>query len=83
MGSTSDLARYRSNFIDEVDSAYLYRVAALLTEDETLSGVYERLAETEERHASLCGEKPEMRVAQCPDRRPQKRTRMLASGQSR
>lgn len=74
----SDADRYRSNYVDEIDAAYLYRVAAELEEDETISGVYVRLAETEERHAALWQEKLEEVGAAVPERSPSLRTRILA-----
>lgn len=78
MQPNSDPARFRANFIDEVNSAYLYRVAAEITEDETLSGVYRRLAETEERHASLWAERLKEAGEPVPDGRPGTRSRILA-----
>lgn len=74
----TDVDRYRSNFADEVNSAYLYRVAADLEEDATISGVYLRLAETEERHAALWEEKLGEAGAPVPSREPQLRSRLLA-----
>lgn len=74
----TDVDRYRSNFTDEVNSAYLYRVAAELEEDATISGVYLRLAETEERHAALWEEKLSEAGAPVPSREPQARSRILA-----
>jgi vacuolar iron transporter family protein len=74
----TDQARYRNNFTEEVNSAYLYRVAAELEQDETLSGVYVRLAEAEERHASLWEEKLIEAGATAPTREPELRSRILA-----
>lgn len=73
-----DHERYRQNFTDEVNGAFLYRVAAELEADETLSGVYTRLAETEERHAALWEEKLRAVDARVPGREPELRTRLLA-----
>lgn len=75
---SSDEQRYRENFIDEVNSAYLYRVAAELEGDEGLGDVYLRLAETEERHASLWEEKLQQKGARVPSRGPSTRSRILA-----
>jgi VIT1/CCC1 family predicted Fe2+/Mn2+ transporter len=75
---TTDARRYRDNFIDEINSAYLYRVAADLEVDPTISGVYVRLAETEERHAALWEERLETMGAPVPQRRPKARSRFLA-----
>lgn len=74
----NDIDRYRSNFIDEINSAYLYRVAADLENDEILSGVYLRLAETEEKHAALWEEKLREADASIPGREPALRSRILA-----
>lgn len=74
----SDADRYRENFTDEVNSAFLYRVAAELEEDETLRGVYVRLAETEEKHAALWQEKLDEAGAPVPSTEPTLRTRLLA-----
>jgi VIT1/CCC1 family predicted Fe2+/Mn2+ transporter len=74
----ADHDRYRQNFIEEVNSAFLYRVAADLEENETLSGVYIRLAETEERHAALWEGKLREAGAAVPAREPDLRSRILA-----
>ena len=75
---TKDAARYRRNFTEEINSAYLYRVAAELEDDETIRGVYLRLAETEERHAALWEEKLVEIGADVPSREPEPRSRILA-----
>jgi vacuolar iron transporter family protein len=74
---TADTDRYRANFIEEVNAAYLYRVAADLEKNETLSGVYRRLAETEDKHAALWEERLEEAGADVPPREPETRTRVL------
>lgn len=74
----TDVDRYREFFTDEVNSAFLYRVAADLEEDETLSGVYIRLAETEEKHAALWEEKLEEAGSRVPSREADLRSRVLA-----
>ncbi len=75
---TKDAARYQRNFTEEINSAYLYRVAAELEDDETIRGVYLRLAETEERHAALWEEKLTEIGAEVPSREPEPRSRILA-----
>ena len=50
---TVDMARYRENWQDEVDGAYLYRVVADVEASPELAQVYVRLAEAEERHAAF------------------------------
>ncbi|MGA9598232.1 MAG: VIT1/CCC1 transporter family protein [Acidimicrobiia bacterium] len=74
----ADHDRYRHNFAEEVNSAFLYRVAAELEKDETLSGVYVRLAEAEERHATLWEKQLTDAGAPVPSREPDFRSRALA-----
>ncbi|MGA7097240.1 MAG: VIT1/CCC1 transporter family protein [Acidimicrobiia bacterium] len=74
----TDVQRYKSNFNDEINAAYLYRVAADLEEDNTISGVYARLAEVEDRHANLWEEKLKEAGAPVPTRDPSMRSRILA-----
>jgi VIT1/CCC1 family predicted Fe2+/Mn2+ transporter len=75
---TTDADRYRNFFKDEVNAAYLYRVAAEVEDDDTIRGVYIRLAEVEDRHAALWQEKLEGIGASVPSRRPDFRSRTLA-----
>lgn len=75
---TVDVDRYRENLAEEVNAAYLYRVAADLEDDKTISRVYLRLAETEERHAALWQEHLELAGAQIPKPSPGGRARVLA-----
>lgn len=74
---TTDADRYRANFIEEINAAYLYQVATELESDETLSGVYRRLGETEERHAELWEQKLRQAGADVPPRQPETGTRIL------
>ena len=74
----TDVERYRDNFIDEINSAYLYRIAAEVEEDDRLSAVYARLAESEERHAALWEGKLTDAGAPVPDHQPELRSRILA-----
>lgn len=74
----ADHKRYQNNFREEVNSAFLYRVAAELEEDKTLSGVYIRLAETEEKHAALWEQQLETAGVTVPSREPEFRSRALA-----
>ena len=78
MGLNLDAERYRRNFTEEINSAYLYRVAADLESDETLSGVYLRLAETEEKHAALWEDQLTRARETVPSLEPDLRTRILA-----
>ncbi len=52
-----DIRRIHSYIKDETDGAALYRALAKAEQDERLSGVYGRLAETEDRHRAVWEEK--------------------------
>lgn len=49
--SEDDVARFRANWQDEIESAALYRVISEAEPQEQLAEVYRRLAQTEEKHA--------------------------------
>src|SRR5256885_9209088 len=51
MPPKDNIARYRDNRQDEINSAALYRTLAALEPQTQLSQIYERLATVEERHA--------------------------------
>lgn len=74
----TDVDRYKRNLIDEIDAAYMYRVAAELETDEVLSGVYSRLAETEDKHADLWEDRLTQAGVPLPGRHPSTRARILA-----
>jgi vacuolar iron transporter family protein len=71
------ISRYRTNLHDERDSAYLYRVLADVESDERLSGVYRRLAETEEKHLRFWEERLREAGEAVPERRVGWRARVL------
>lgn len=76
--SPQDLARYRANIQDEVDSAFLYRAVADAEKSPQLAEVYRKLAATEETHAQFWQEK--MRAAgETPTLPPSWRARTLAT----
>ena len=75
---TSDTDRYRANYTDEVNAAFLYRVAAELESDDAIAGVYVRLAETEEKHAELWADRLRASGANLPSGEPDLRSRILA-----
>lgn len=77
MESREDVRRYLRNLRDEVDSAALYRIMASRAEQPELARVYERLAETEERHASFWEAQLRRAGQSVPPRRPSWRSRML------
>jgi VIT1/CCC1 family predicted Fe2+/Mn2+ transporter len=72
-----DVSRYEANWRAEVGSATLYRSLSEVESDARLSGVYERLAEAEERHAGFWEQKITAAGGQVPTRRLDFRTRAL------
>lgn len=75
--NTDNAARYRENWQDEVDSAFLYRTLAEVEKQPALAEVYRRFAATEEAHAHLWEEKLRQAGAPVPARRPSWRARLL------
>ncbi len=51
--ASSDLARYRQNYLGEQEGAYLYRMLAEAERDSHLAELYRRLAGIEQRHSDL------------------------------
>jgi VIT1/CCC1 family predicted Fe2+/Mn2+ transporter len=78
MPESSDLARYRANLQDEVDSATLYRALAEAEAQPQLADVYRRLAAVEERHAGFWEERLRAAGAPVPARRASARSRIMA-----
>jgi VIT1/CCC1 family predicted Fe2+/Mn2+ transporter len=77
MATGDDLRRYRENLQDEVDGSVLYRALAHVEDQPELKGVYLRLAETEERHASFWEAHLRDAGVPIPPRRPSWRARIL------
>lgn len=57
MSGSTDVQRYRKNWQAEYDAMYLYRQIARAETNPSLTAIYDRLAETEERHARTWEEK--------------------------
>ena len=72
-----EIARYRENWQDEVDGAYLYRAVASVEPSPELAQVYRRLAEAEERHAAFWRERLAAADASTQAPRPTRRARAL------
>ena len=51
--TSSDEARYRTNYLSEQEGVYLYRKLADIENDPHLADLYRRIAEIEQRHADL------------------------------
>jgi VIT1/CCC1 family predicted Fe2+/Mn2+ transporter len=53
MATPQDIKRYRKYLAEEVDGLYIYQQLSAIEEDQTIAGVYTRLAESEQRHLDL------------------------------
>src|SRR5262245_19799808 len=76
--ASTEVARYRDNWQDEVDAAAIYRAMASEEKEPALADIYARLAATEDRHAAFWAE----RLARdggggVPQARPGWRARLL------
>ncbi|MBL8153586.1 MAG: VIT1/CCC1 transporter family protein [Anaerolineae bacterium] len=78
MAQTTDIQRYRDNWQDEINSAYLYRTLATLEKQPQLAEVYRRLAATEEAHIGFWEERLREAKQTVPARSPGWRPRTLA-----
>jgi VIT1/CCC1 family predicted Fe2+/Mn2+ transporter len=78
MATAEDIARYRANWQDEVDSIALYNVVAEVEPQPQLAEVYRKLAAVEERHAQFWEERLKAAGQPIPARRPGWRSRVLA-----
>ncbi len=75
--SPADRRRYRANLAGEVDGAFIYRALAAREGSSAMAEVYRRLAESEERHATLWRDR--LRAASAAgEPRPSWRARLLA-----
>ena len=77
MTSTEDIARYRANWQDEIESAALYQAIAAAEAQPQLAEVYRRLAAVEERHAQFWEQQMRDAGQQVPERALGWRTRAL------
>ncbi len=75
MTRQEEIALWQASLQDEVDSAHVYRALA----DPPEGALYARLAEAEERHASICAERLQALGAPKDDVSPGRRARFLAS----
>lgn len=77
MVQQDDIDRYRENLQDETDGAAMYRALATIESDPHLSELYDRLAETEERHGGLWADKLREAGALTDLPEPSRRARIL------
>jgi VIT1/CCC1 family predicted Fe2+/Mn2+ transporter len=78
MTETADIARFRANLQDEVDSAFLYRSFAAAEKQPEIAEVFRRLAAVEEKHGRFWADQLRQAGAAVPDLRPGWRPRVLA-----
>lgn len=78
MPVSQDYARYRANYQDEVNSAYLYRAVANTEKQPALAQLYHKLAEAEEKHARFWSEQLRAAGQPTPVAQPDWRARTLA-----
>lgn len=74
----SDAQKMLEYWLDERNSAYLYRTLAEIEKNPKLAEVYSRLAATEEGHAQSWAKKLEAAGVKMPEFQPARRTRLLA-----
>lgn len=78
MPTRDDVAQYKANLQDEIDSAALYRVLAEIEQQPQLAEVYRRLATVEEKHAQFWERQLRAAGVETPPCRPGWRSRVLA-----
>src|ERR671912_1758782 len=76
--SAADVARYRQNYLVEMDGIELYRALAAAEKDEKRAVIFRKMAQTEERHARRWVRLIETAGSQVPEYRPTIRVRVLA-----
>ena len=74
----ADVARYRQNYLVEMDGIELYRALAAAEKDERRAVIFRKMAQTEERHARRWVRLIETAGFTVPDYRPTVRVRVLA-----
>lgn len=72
-----DIQRYLENWRDERNSAAIYQALSQHEKDERIASVYQRMAETELRHAEKWAKYITEAGGQLPEFRPAARTRIL------
>src|SRR5918992_915655 len=75
--SAADVARYRQNYLVEMDGIELYRALAAAEKDEKRKVIFRKMAQTEERHARRWVRLIETAGFQVPEYRPTVRVRVL------
>jgi VIT1/CCC1 family predicted Fe2+/Mn2+ transporter len=73
----ADLARYRQNYIVEMDGIALYRAMAAAEQDDQRAAIFEKLAQNEERHAQRWAKLIQSGGGAVPAHKPSARVQML------
>jgi predicted membrane protein (TIGR00267 family) len=76
--SPRSLDEFEHHLGDEADAAFLYRALASTEPDERRRGIYERLAEVEDRHVAIWADVLTRHGRTPPRHRPSARARLLA-----
>src|SRR5919198_3598220 len=74
---SADVARYRQNYLVEMDGIALYRSMAAAEKDKTRAEIFEKLAQNEERHAQRWARLLQAAGSAVPDYRRSMRVRAL------
>ncbi len=77
MTQRDDVARFRRNRQEEIDSAAIYAAIAAVERSEKLAEVYRRLAAAEEAHIAFWERKLRDAAGRVPPRRPSFRSRVI------
>ena len=72
-----DIARYRENYLVEMDGIAMYRAMAAAEQDQERVAIFEKLAANEERHAQRWAKLIKMAGGAVPAHRPTARVRLL------
>jgi VIT1/CCC1 family predicted Fe2+/Mn2+ transporter len=75
--TAADIARYRQNYIVEMDGIALYRSMAAAERDRQRAAIFEKLAENEERHAQRWAKLIQSGGGVVPAHKPSARVHML------
>ena len=75
--AAEDVARYRQNYLVEMDGIELYRVLAAVEKDEKRAVIFRKMAQTEERHARRWVRLIESAGYEVPRYQPTVRVRVL------
>ena len=78
MATAEDIARYRANWQDEIDSIALYHAVAAAESQPQLAEIYRKLAAVEEQHAQFWEQRLKEAGQTLPPRRPGWRSRALS-----